>query len=270
MLFRSLHAAWNALIKRDQDVLIATVGIVLGAAAISLLFLPFLPAPAAASWPFIATSTVAQFAYYALITRVYRRAELGLTYPIMRGTAPLFVTLANALLFGEILSPLGLMGVACISGGVLLIAGGKIRRLDSAATLAMALSTAIVIAFYTVIDGIGVRRSGAPAAYTMWIFLLTGLAMGGWALAWRRKLLLQSFRTAIWVPIVGGGCTLVSYGIALWAMTLAPVAAVAALRETSILFATLISVFVLREAATWYRIAAVILLTGGAIAIRLS
>ncbi len=265
-----LHAAWNALIKRDQDVLIATVGIVIGAASISLLLLPFLPAPAAASWPFIATSTVAQFAYYALITRVYRRADLGLTYPIMRGTAPLFVTLANALLFGEILSPLGLVGVACISGGVLLIAGGKIRRLDSAATLAMALSTAIVIAFYTVIDGIGVRRSGAPAAYTMWIFLLTGLAMGGWALAWRRKLLLQSFRTAIWVPIVGGGCTLVSYGIALWAMTLAPVAAVAALRETSILFATLISVFVLREAATWYRIAAVILLTGGAIAIRLS
>src|SRR5579863_669358 len=196
-----LHAGWNALIKRDRDVLIATISIVIGAAAISLLLLPFFPAPDRASWPFLVASTAAQFAYYDLITRVYRRADLGLVYPVMRGTAPLFVTVANATLFGEILSPLGLMGVVCICAGVLLIAGGKLWRSDSMATLAMALGIASVIAFYTVIDGIGVRRSGAPAAYTMWIFLLTGLAMGGWAMARRREALLQSFRSAVWVPV---------------------------------------------------------------------
>ena len=134
----------------------------------------------------------------------------------------------------------------------------------------MALGTAIVIAFYTVIDGIGVRWSGAPAAYTMWIFLLTGLTTGGWGMVLRGKPLLQSLRTHPWVPLLGGGCTLLSYGIALWAMTRAPVAAVAALRETSILFAVLISVFALKEAATWYRIVAVVLLMAGAVAIRLS
>ena len=265
-----LHAGWNALIKRGQDALVATIGIVIGAAAISLCLLPFFPPPDPASWPFLATSTAAQFAYYTLVTRVYRRADLGLAYPIMRGTAPLFVTFANAILFGEILSPLGLVGVVCISSGVLLIAGGKFRRSESAVTLAMALGTAIVIAFYTVIDGIGVRRSGAPAAYTMWIFLLTGLTTGGWGMVRHGKPLLQSLRTHPWVPLLGGGCTLLSYGIALWAMTRAPVAAVAALRETSILFAVLISVFVLKEAATWYRIAAVGLLMAGAVAIRLS
>ena len=265
-----LHAGWNALIKRGQDALVATIGIVIGAAAISLCLLPFFPPPDPASWPFLATSTAAQFAYYTLITRVYRRADLGLAYPIMRGTAPLFVTFANAILFGEILSPLGLVGVACISSGVLLIAGGKLRRSESAVTLGMALGTAIVIAFYTVVDGIGVRRSGAPAAYTMWIFLLTGLTTGGWGMVRRGKPLLQSLRTHPWVPLLGGGCTLLSYGIALWAMTRAPVAAVAALRETSILFAVLISVFALKEAATWYRIAAVGLLMAGAVAIRLS
>ena len=265
-----LHAGWNALIKRGQDALVATIGVVIGAAAISLCLLPFFAPPAPASWPFLATSTAAQFAYYALITRVYRRADLGLAYPIMRGTAPLFVTFANAILFGEILSPLGLVGVACISGGVLLIAGGRLRRSESAVMLGMALSTAIVIAFYTVIDGIGVRRSGAPAAYTMWIFLLTGLTLGGWGMVRRGKPLLQSLRTDAWVLLLGGGCTLLSYGIALWAMTRAPVAAVAALRETSILFAVLISVFALKEAATWYRIAAVGLLMAGAVAIRLS
>lgn len=265
-----LHAGWNALIKRGQDGAVTTIGIVIGAAAISLCLLPFFPAPHPASWPFLAVSTAAQFAYYTLITQVYRRADLGLAYPIMRGTAPLFVTFANAILFDEILSPLGLAGVVCISSGVLLIAGGRLRRLESAATLGMALGTAIVIAFYTVIDGIGVRRSGAPAAYTMWIFLLTGLTTGGWGMVRRGRPLLQSIRTHPWVPLLGGGCTLLSYGIALWAMTRAPVAAVAALRETSILFAVLISVFALKEAASWYRIAAVGLLMAGAVAIRLS
>lgn len=265
-----LHAGWNALIKRDQDALIAAVGIVTGAAVFSLIFLPFLSAPDPASWPFLATSAAAQILYYALVARVYRSADLGLAYPVMRGTAPLFVTFANAVLFGEILSPLGLAGVTCICAGVLLIAGGKFRRADLGVTVAAALGIATVIAFYTVIDGIGVRLSHAPAAYTMWIFLLTGLAMGGWAMIWRRKSLLQSLRTAYWVPALGGACTLISYGIALWAMTRAPVAAVAALRETSILFAVLISIFVLREAASWYRIAAVALLAIGAVAIRLS
>ena len=126
-----LHAGWNALIKRGQDALVATIGIVIGAAAISLCLLPFFSPPDPASWPFLATSTAAQFAYYTLITRVYRRADLGLAYPIMRGTAPLFVTFANAVLFGEILSPLGLVGVVCISSGVLLIAGGKLRPSES-------------------------------------------------------------------------------------------------------------------------------------------
>jgi drug/metabolite transporter (DMT)-like permease len=265
-----LHAGWNALIKRDRDALIATTGIVIGAAAISLCLLPFFPAPDAASWPYLAASSVAQIGYYALIAWVYRRSDLGLAYPIMRGAAPLFVTFANAILFGEVLSPLGLAGVACISAGVLLIAAGKAKRPDLGATLAAALGVAIVIAFYTVIDGQGVRLSRSPASYTMWIFLLTGLSMGGWAMVRRGKKLLQSLRSAYWAPVLGGGGTLLSYGIALWAMTLAPIAAVAALREISILFAVLISVFGLKEAAGWHRIAAVILLTVGAVAIRLS
>jgi multidrug transporter EmrE-like cation transporter len=118
-----LHAGWNALIKRrDQDALIATIGIAGGAALISLCLLPFVPAPAIASWPFLAASTLPQIAYYALIAKIYRTADLGLAYPVMRGAAPLFVTAANAILFGEILSPLGLLGVAGICGGVLILA----------------------------------------------------------------------------------------------------------------------------------------------------
>lgn len=265
-----LHAGWNALIKRrDQDALAASIGIAAGAGLISLCLLPFVPAPAPASWPFLAASAVPQIAYYFLIAKVYRGSDLGLAYPVMRGTAPLFVTAVNAFLFGESLSPLGLSGVGCICGGVLLIAGGRLRQSDAGVTVLTALGIAIVIAAYTVLDGAGVRRSGSPAGYTLWVFLLTGAALAGWALL-RRPQMRQSLRTNIWISLGGGGASLLSYGIALWAMTKAPVAAVAALRETSILFAALISMVLLREKATWNRIAAAMLLTAGAVMIRLS
>ncbi len=266
-----LHATWNALIKRgDQDALLATIGIATSAALISLCLLPFVPAPDIASWPYLAASTLPQIAYYVLIAKIYRTADLGLAYPVMRGTAPLFVTAANAILFGEVLSPLGLLGVACICGGVLAIAGMKFRGPDAGTSVISAIGIAVVIATYTVLDGIGVRLSRSPLAYTLWIFLLTGLPMAGWGLLRHRTQLLQSIRSAPWIPLGGGGASLLSYGIAVWAMTRAPVAAVAALRETSILFAALISVVLLRERLTGNRIAAAALLTAGAVAIRLS
>lgn len=271
LLAAFLHAGWNALIKRsNHDTLFATIAVAGGAALISLCLLPWVRAPDAASWPYLAASTVPQIAYYVLIARIYRGSELGLAYPVMRGTAPLFVTAANAILFGELLSPLGFLGVLCISGGIFLIAGGRFGQRHAGATVAAAIAIAAVIACYTVIDGLGVRLSHSPAGYTLWVFLLSGAVMTGWGLVRHPRQMLRSVRTEFWIPLGGGGATLLSYGIALWAMTLAPVAAVAALRETSILFAALISVLVLKESPSWHRMAAMALLTLGAIAIRLS
>jgi len=266
-----LHAGWNALIKRrDRDTLAATIAIAAGAALISLCFLPFVPPPAPASWPFLAASSVPQIAYYLLIAKVYRGSDLSLAYPVMRGTAPFFVAAANAILFGEVLSWMGFLGVGCICGGVLLIVSGRFRRPDAARAVTTAIGIALVIASYTVLDGLGVRRSGSPAGYTLWVFLLTGLGLTGWTMIQRRTQMLQSLRADFWTGLGGGGASLLSYGIALWAMTKAPVAAVAALRETSILFAALMSMILLREKASWERIAAAMLLTAGAVAIRLS
>ena len=250
--------------------LAATIAIAAGAALISLCFLPFVPPPAPASWPFLAASSVPQIAYYLLIAKVYRGSDLSLAYPVMRGTAPFFVAAANAILFGEVLSWMGFLGVGCICGGVLLIASGRFRRPDAARAVTTAIGIALVIASYTVLDGLGVRRSGSPAGYTLWVFLLTGLGLTGWTMIQRRTQMLQSLRADFWTGLGGGGASLLSYGIALWAMTKAPVAAVAALRETSILFAALMSMILLREKASWERIAAAMLLTAGAVAIRLS
>jgi drug/metabolite transporter (DMT)-like permease len=127
-----------------------------------------------------------------------------------------------------------------------------------------------VIACYTVIDGAGVRRSGAPAAYTIWIFMLSGAGLFAWALARRARALAAFARANLVLVPFGGVATLGSYAIALWAMTRAPVATIAALRETSILFATAIAALVLRERISPARLSAVALVACGAVVMRLA
>ncbi len=277
-----LHATWNALAKGragQGDPLPSTALVVAGGALASALLLPFLPSPAPASWPFIAASSLTQVAYYLLLIEAYRNGDMSHAYPLMRGSAPLLVALLNGLLTGERLSGGQWLALCLICGGVLAMVlaapapapasaarhGGRQRH----ATV-YALATACVIALYTMIDGAGVRRSGAPAAYTMWIFLLNGGAVTAWAARshWRAMLRLATARPLL-LP-VGGVSTLGSYGIALWAMTLAPVAAIAALRETSILFATAIAALFLRERVGRGRLLAVGLIACGAVAMRLA
>jgi drug/metabolite transporter (DMT)-like permease len=280
-----LHATWNALVKgrnpkgggAQADPLLSTVLVVGGGALASALLLPFMAAPAPASWPFIAASSLTQTLYYLLLIEAYRSGDMSHAYPLMRGTAPLLVAIFNGLLLGERLSGPQWLAVCLICGGVLamMLAArrSQIRGLPGASqrrATVFALATACVIATYTMIDGAGVRRSGAPAAYTMWIFLLAGAAVTAWAARTRaRELLHLAGARPLLVPL-GGVSTLGSYGIALWAMTLAPVAAIAALRETSILFATAIAALFLGERIGRGRLLAVALIACGAVTMRLA
>jgi drug/metabolite transporter (DMT)-like permease len=277
-----LHATWNALAKGragQGDPLPSTILVVAGGALASALLLLAVPlgwlsAPAAASWPFIAASSLCQIAYYLLLIEAYRSGDMSHAYPLMRGSAPLLVALLNGFLTGERLSGAQWLALCLICGGVLAMVAARGPATQAAASqrraTLFALATACVIALYTMIDGVGVRRSGAPAAYTMWIFLLNGTAVTAWAARthWRALLRLAGARPLL-LPI-GGVSTLGSYGIALWAMTLAPVAAIAALRETSILFATAIAALVLRERVGRARLLAVALIACGAVAMRLA
>ncbi len=273
-----LHATWNALVKArgsgaaPADPLPATVLVVLGGALASALLLPFMDAPAPASWPFIAASSATQCTYYLLLIEAYRHGDMSHAYPLMRGSAPLLVAVVNGPLTGESLRPGQWLAMLLICGGVL--AMGLMRARHAAATqrrsTVFALLTACVIALYTMIDGAGVRRAGAPAAYTMWIFLLTGLALSAWSARGRAGELLDAARARPLLLPVGGVSTVASYGIALWAMTLAPVATIAALRETSILFATAIAALFLGERVGRVRLLAVLLIACGALAMRLA
>ncbi|MBE3024240.1 DMT family transporter [Janthinobacterium sp. GW458P] len=270
-----LHASWNVIVKSGKDTFLTTVLVSVGAALISLAILPFVNTPAPASWPWLAASAVAQLAYYSLLAAAYKAGDMSHAYPLMRGSAPLLVALASWPLIGERLAPLQMGAIACISAGILGLyvaarapATPGIAKNTGRAT-AFALGNAGVIASYTLIDGIGVRLSGAPAAYTMWIFVLNGAGLLLWTMLRRRAGLLAYAHTQWRLAALGGFGTLASYGLALWAMTQAPVAAIAALRETSILFAIAIAALFLREKISPRRYVAIALIAAGAILMRM-
>jgi len=263
-----LHAAWNAAIKSAPDKLLATGAVTLGAASLGALALFFLPPPGTASWPFIALSAGLHLGYYRLLAATYHDADFSHAYPLMRGSAPVLVALANSGIETLSTSQAAAIALVC-AGGAVVRAGAKGLR-ASRRTLKLAFLCALAIASCTMVDGLGVRRSGSPAGYTAWLFLLTGVGM---ALANRRRLagrLGPYFRLQPWLVLGGGVATVSSYGIALWAMTLAPIAVVAALREMSVVFAAAIGAWVLRERVGPARIAGAVLIAGGAAVLRLS
>ena len=263
-----LHATWNAIVKAGGDKFLTTIMVTTAAAALAAALLPFLRAPAMPSWPFAAASALFQIIYFLLVARTYQIADMSQAYPLMRGTAPLIVALVSVFRLGEELSPTAWCGVIAICVGIFSIALGS--KLKDRKGLYLALLNALVIAAYTLIDGIGVRRSGAPAAYTLWVFLLTGLPLALWALTARRARFVP-YLTRYWRQGIAGGIgTTASYGLALWAMTLAPVAVVAALRETSILFGTMIAGLVLKEPIGVRRVIAACIIAGGAALLRLA
>ena len=269
-----LHASWNAIVKSGKDTFLSTVLVSVGAALISLAVLPFVDAPAPASWPWLAASAVAQLAYYSLLAAAYKAGDMSHAYPLMRGSAPLIVALASWPLIGERLSAMQTGAVACICAGILGLYLAARRPATGTANntgraTAFALGNACVIASYTLIDGIGVRLSGAPAAYTMWIFVLNGAGLLLWTVLRRPADLLAYAQTQWHLAAFGGFGTLASYGLALWAMTQAPVAAIAALRETSILFAIAIAALFLREKISPRRYLAIILIAAGAVLMRM-
>jgi drug/metabolite transporter (DMT)-like permease len=263
-----LHASWNAIVKSAGDKFLTTIMVTASASALSAVLLPFLAAPAPASWPYAAASVIFQIAYFLLVARTYQISDMSQAYPLMRGTAPLIVALVSEFQMGDVLSPTAWAGVTAICVGIFSIALGN--KVNDRRGVYLALLNALVIAGYTLIDGLGVRRSGAPAAYTLWVFLLTGLPLTLWAASARRSVFFAYFGRHWRFGLAGGVGTTASYGLALWAMTVAPIAVVAALRETSILFGTLIAGLVLREHVGARRLISAGIIACGAAALRLA
>jgi len=243
-----LHAGWNALLKAAPggDPLLDMASVVAGSAFCGLLVGPLIGFPDFAAWKFAALSTALHFGYYVALSQAYRTGDLSFAYPLMRGTAPLLVAVLGAAFLGEFPSAHGALGIALISAGIISIALVRRGRHPPAAA-AWALANAAIIALYTLVDGAGARASGNAASYVVWLTVLESIPFLGWILARRGVGALGYLRRSWRRGVAGGAASLAAYGIVLWAMTRAPVAAVAALRETSVLFAALIGAVWLKE-----------------------
>jgi len=263
-----LHAGWNALVKSSTDKALDTALIHLLGSVVAIPLVLLVGWPPASAWPFLLASLVIHVAYYTALTGAYQHGDLGLTYPLMRGTAPLLVALSATVTLGETLSPLSWVGVLCVSAGVLAL-GLSQQAFESPKAVRFALANAVIIALYTVVDALGVRASGQALQYVAALFLLDGWPFALIVFLRRRSAFLPYARKRWPIALGGAIASLGSYGIALWAMTQAPVATVAALRETSVLFAVLFGVWFLREAFTTRRVLGTCAILAGVMALRL-
>jgi drug/metabolite transporter (DMT)-like permease len=259
-----LHASWNAIAHAITDRLVGFALLGLAMTGCSLLALPFVPTPARASWPFLATSAILHVGYTMLLMLTYRVGDFGQVYPLARGISPWLVAVVATFALGESLPALHVLGILVISLGLvsLVFAGGAPGRHQLPA-VAAAVGTGVMIAAYTVVDGVGVRHSGAALGYTAWLFLLQGPALPVAALAVRRRALLEQTRGLWTVGLTAGVLSLAAYGLVLWAQTIGALASIAALRESSIIWGAVIATIFFKEPFGRVRIAASIgVLTG--------
>jgi drug/metabolite transporter (DMT)-like permease len=265
-----LHASWNALVKAGGDpfVRLAVVNAVGGLCAVPVLLLVGLPAPD--SWPFLFGSVVVHHAYYLALGYGYRFGDLSHVYPVARGIAPPLVAFCAWAFAGESVGLLGLLAILVISGGIVSLAFTDDGRLVAIRPLALGLATGITIAAYTLFDGLGGRAAGDVFAYIAWLFAIDAVPFSLIvALRYRRRL--GPALDACWRPAAfGGALAAIAYALVIWAMSLTPMAAVSALRETSVIIAALIGTRILREPFGARRVLAASLVAAGVVLLQVS
>ncbi len=265
LLAAILHASWNAMLHAGADRLWSMTIMAIAIGLMGAVLAPFVALPAPPSWRFLAFSALLQVGYSLFLVRAYRNGDFGQVYPIARGSSPLLVSLGAALFASESPDAISMVGIALVSGGIISLAfQGRSLGVES---LFYALGTGCFIGAYSVTDGIGVRLSGTPMGYSIWLFLLWGIMMAAtYAIARDWRSLVRNPRDTC-IAAAGGIVSLLAYGIVIFAMALSPMGPVSALRETSVVFAALIGRFALHERLTTYRIIACTIVAIGALCI---
>jgi len=257
-----LHAFWNALIKRSDDRALSMGLVNLGHGLLGIIMaLVFLP-PAVASWPFIAASTVIHFFYYGFLLLSYRHGDLSEVYPIARGSAPVLVALGGLIFANEALALFAWMGIALVSGGIFLLFLARSRKTPSPVALYSAIVTGFTIAAYSIVDGLGVRISENPFGYIGWLFVLESIS-AFFLFYWRRGALSSMGRKFFATGVLGGVLSATAYGLAIYAASLTTLAAVSAIRESSVIIAALIGVVWFGERPWRIRMVAAMIVAAG-------
>ena len=268
LLAALFHASWNSLIKGGKDTLLDSMLISSVWVVICIIAFPFLPLPDASSWPYIAVSVIIHVSYFFLLARCYHTGELSRVYPIVRGLPPLIVAVISFLILKEDMSFEGWLGVTTISAGILVLEIGN--KTPSYHVLLLSVITAILIAAYTVIDGLGARLSGNSTSFLAWQALFQSIIFTGLVSTIRSKKQCFNHAKKYWKRgIIGGVLSISAYAIVLWAITKAPIAYVSALRETSVLFASIIAILFLSEPLKTSRIVSAMLIVAGIVVMKI-
>ncbi len=265
-----LHATWNAIVKgtRARALVLAAVAATNGTVGLGLLL--WAQTPDIASWPYIAASSVIHYGYYYFLALAYKWGDLSRVYPIARGSAPLLVSIGALVFAGEQLSPFGWGGVVLVSAGISILAFfSRGPSIPDPRSTAAALATGLIIASYSVVDGIGVRLSGSPFGYMGWLFVTEFLVT---LFLWLRlrPQFTPEVRGTLAVGYLGGFCAVAAYSLVIYANTLAPLGMVSALRESSVIFAALFGVVIFRERPWISRIAAALTVGLGVLVLTLT
>ena len=266
-----LHAGWNAVLKSGSDPFVTMTHLSLFSGGIAVIFLPLVNVPVPEAWPWLALSALVHMAYRLFLVQAYRTGDLVHVYPIARGAAPLITAVGTLLLIGESIGLAGFAGVSTLCLGVFLMSlrGGRLATFESRA-VGFALGSALATAGYSLVDGLGARINGSGPSYALWMFVGNMLVMQALALALKGPAVYRTLRATWPTALSGGLMSMTAYFIVIWAMTRAPIALVAALRETSVLFAGLISMLILKEPLTRWRMAAALIILAGVAMLRLA
>ncbi|KVT05090.1 DMT family transporter [Burkholderia ubonensis] len=264
LLSALLHASWNAILHGNRDRFVSMTWMSIGIGCVAAVAVALLPLPAASALPFVIASGITHNFYNLGLVYAYRRGDLGVVYPIARGASPLLVATGAALVAGEMLGPAKIAGVCLVSAGIVTLAfqRGQLSR----SSLVAALATGVMIALYTVIDGVGVRLSGNSVSYNAWTFLFY-LALPPIFIARRGLRALKVPSIEISSSVAGGLVSIAAYGIVVWAMQFDAMGVVSAIRETSVVFAVIIGRIFLREELTAKRFLSCLVIAAGAICI---
>ena len=263
LLAALMHAGWNAVVKMGNDRLLALLLIKAPTILVAVATLAVVGPPAPASWPYLLVSTGISIGYFYFLVRAYHAGDLSVAYPVARGSAPIATLILSFLIAGEQPSFASAAGVLIVSAGIVALGWQRGAVKGHAETMLWAMAVGLTIAGYTISDGIGARVSANPIGYAAALNILTGILIAVAAFALRRGAAIDALRHGWRKGLAGGMLMFGGYAIVIYALTLAPMASIAALRETGVIFAALIGTMALRERFGARRIAASILVAVG-------
>ena len=264
-----LHASWNALIKTGTNKQTSMMVMSVGQSLIGLAIALFRPFPAPEVWPWLLASGLVHMFYQLFLAYAYEQGDLSRVYPLARGSAPLIVLIVGLAILPDVVTATEYAGVSLLGLGIILMARGVFTSGESRKLVPFALGSALATAGYTLVDGIGARISGDPVTYVCWLLVLASVTYVPAVVALKGRAVLRAPIRVWGMGVIAGLASLAAYTIAVWAMTLAPIALVAALRETSILFAVLIGWLMFGERMNAQKASAAALIVLGVILTRL-